>query len=53
MYKVEKIMNNGQFKDFIHLPYRIYENNPCWVAPLDSVIASTLDEKLNLRFSLN
>ena len=49
-YKVEIIRNNIQLEDFIHLPYSIYKNNLNWIAPLDSVVRSTLDEKSNPYF---
>jgi hypothetical protein len=37
-------------KDFLQLPFEIYHNNSNWVAPLNSEVRRTLDQKRNPYF---
>ncbi len=48
-YKIQQIdlTNAKQVNAFIHLPYKIYHNNPKWVPPLDSDIRFMLDFRKN------
>ena len=49
-YSVNKIIDSRRMNDFIELPYKIYKNDPRWVAPLKSEVCRTLDTKANPYF---
>lgn len=34
--RIDKVEDEKDLKDFINLPYKIYERDPCWVPPLIS-----------------
>ncbi|MCD6319130.1 MAG: N-acetyltransferase [Candidatus Desulfofervidaceae bacterium] len=34
MIKIEQVTTKRQWSDFLHLPWRIYKDNPYWVPPL-------------------
>jgi len=41
--QITPVTKPGQLKDFIQLPYRIYKNDPMWVAPLRSEMSGQFD----------
>jgi len=41
--RVESAWSGRPFRDFLHLPYRIYENDPNWVAPLLQDVKTMFD----------
>ena len=49
-YHVKIINDEKGMHDFLDLPYRIYKNDPCWVPPLRSELARTLNDKKNPYF---
>jgi len=50
-YEVKIISDSRGMKDFLDLPFRIYHNDPDWVAPLKSEITRTLDQTKNPYFA--
>ncbi len=47
MLKIQPVESSKQKKQFIHFPWKIYANDPMWVAPL----LMDVKEKLNPKFS--
>jgi hypothetical protein len=50
-YQVKIISDRKGMKDFLELPMRIYRYDPCWVQPLKSETARTLDPGKNPYFT--
>ncbi len=50
-YHVLSVSNSRQMKDFLRLPFVIYQDDPNWVAPLTSEVRRTLNQKLNPYFA--
>ena len=50
-FQVEIISDRKGMKDFLDLPYRIYQDDPCWVPPLKSETIRTLDPAKNPYFA--
>lgn len=48
---VEPLDSAQDLKAFIHLPYRLYADDPCWVAPLIMDMKERLDEKRHPFFT--
>jgi hypothetical protein len=47
---VQEISDRAGMEDFLNLPYRIYRDDPQWVAPATSEICRTLDDRINPYF---
>lgn len=47
---VENVANKKQLKDFIFFPYKLYADNPYWVAPLISDMKKTVAAEHNTLF---
>ena len=50
-YKVKTISDAQGMKDFLELPFKIYKDDPNWVAPLKSEIRRTLNTIINPYFA--
>ena len=50
-YTVEIVSNRKRLNDFLNLPYRVYENDPNWVAPMRSETKRILDPARNPYFN--
>lgn len=49
-YRVIKISTGKELNDFIELPFKIYQNDKLWVAPIRSELKRTLNTKKNPYF---
>ncbi len=49
-YKTIIVANRKELDDFLNLPFRIYRNDPAWVAPLRTEVARVLDTRKNPYF---
>ena len=49
-YRVEIVSNRKRLKDFLDLPYRVYANDPNWIAPMRSETKRILDTARNPYF---
>jgi len=45
--KIKKVITKSQWQTFLHLPWKIYKNDPYWVPPLLKDVKFCLDEKEN------
>lgn len=50
MQLVEVGENPAYQKEFLQLPVRLYQNNPCWIRPLDNDIEEVFDPAKNKFF---
>ncbi len=50
MQVVEVGQNAGYQKEFILFPVRLYQNDSCWIRPLDTDVAEVFDPVRNKRF---
>ena len=50
MQVVEVGQNAGYQKEFILFPVRLYQNDSCWIRPLDNDVAEVFDPARNKRF---
>ncbi len=44
---IEPVRSKKDLTDFIRLPWKVYQGNPCWVPPLISEVHETLDTAKN------
>jgi len=42
---VEPVVSRSDTRRFLHLPWRLYAGDPCWIPPLRSQIAGLLDRR--------
>lgn len=50
-YSLHEVNDNPDLKrDFLHLPIKLYKNNPYWIRPLDKDIEDVFDPKANKYF---
>jgi len=45
--QIIQVANRSQLKEFINQPYRLYQNDPVWVAPLRSEMQGQFDPVKN------
>ena len=50
-YEIKIVSNAKQLGDFIRLPYKIFDNNPNWVAPMKSEVKRVLNPERNPYFA--
>lgn len=50
-YRVITVRNRGEMRDFLHLPWRIYQDDCYWVPPMVSEVRRTLDARRNPYFA--
>jgi hypothetical protein len=49
-YRVEILSEGNNLGGFLEVPYKIFKDDPYWVAPLQSEVRRTLDQKNNPYF---
>ncbi len=47
---VEEVRTKPQLKQFIKLPWKVYEDDPCWVPPLILMVKEALNQEKNPFF---
>jgi hypothetical protein len=50
-YEIQIVSNPKQLSDFLRLPYKIYDNNPNWVAQMKSEVKRVLNPEKNPYFA--
>lgn len=50
-YRTEPVSNRRGLREFLRLPWRIYESDPAWVPPLTREVRRTLDTRRNPYFA--
>ena len=50
-YHTKIVSNRRTLREFLRLPWRIYENDPNWVPPVTSEVRRTLNDKRNPYFA--
>lgn len=48
--KIIEVSTPAHIKEFLHLPVRLYKNDPNWIRPLDKDIEKVFDRKKNKYF---